>query len=91
MVDCIRHLNTSTTIQWSAEKQELEDFSFSKKKFFVRTTASKDKVRDVFKDVDFVDGGVDGEIGFVTSVMSENDFKAKAGTLGIVSRIRLDD
>lgn len=91
VVDCIRHLNTSTTIQWSADKQELEDFSFSKKKFFVRTTASKDKVRDVFKDVDFVDGGVDGEIGFVTSVMSENDFKAKAGTLGIVSRIRLDD
>ena len=42
--------------------------------------ASKDKVRDVFKDVDFVDGGVDGEIGFVTSVMSENDFKAKAGS-----------
>ena len=57
----------------------------------MRTKAGKDKVRDVFKDVEFVDAGIDGEIGFITSVMSESDFKAKAGTLGIISRIRLDD
>lgn len=41
VVDAVRHLNVSTTVMWDEEKLELEDFSKSKKHFFVRTKADK--------------------------------------------------
>ena len=76
---------------WEEEKLELEDFSKSKKRFFVRTNASKDKVATVFDNVDYVDAGIAGETGFVTEKMSEEKFAAKAEELGIISRIRVEE
>lgn len=92
VVDSVRHLNTSTTVMWSEEALELEDFANSKKRFFVRTTKNSDDVKNVFGNVEFVDANVDGETGFVTSKLSEKDFAAKAETLGdVISRIRIED
>ena len=72
--------------RWMASPKVSEE---DKKALAALTPEEKDAA--FFKDVEFVDAGIDGEIGFVTSVMSESDFKAKAGTLGVISRIRLDD
>lgn len=91
VVDSVRHLNVSTTVMWEEEKLELEDFSKSKKRFFVRTNASKDKVATVFDNVDYVDAGIEGETGFITEKMSEEKFAAKAEKLGIISRIRVEE
>ena len=91
VVDSVRHLNVSTTVMWDEEKLELEDFSKSKKKFFVRTKASKDKIAEIFGEVSYVDAGIKGEYGFITCRMSEEKFAEKAEKLGIISRIRVEE
>ena len=91
VVDSVRHLNVSTTVMWKEEKLEVEDFSKSKKKFFVRTTKSKEEVEAVFVNVEYIDAVISGEIGFATEKLSEQDFDAKAEKLGnVISRIRIE-
>lgn len=91
VVDSVRHLNVSTTVMWKEEKLEVEDFSKSKKKFFVRTTKSKEEVEAVFGNVEYIDAGISGEIGFATEKLSEQDFAEKAEKLGnVISRIRIE-
>ena len=91
VVDSVRHLNVSTTVMWKEEKLEVEDFSKSKKKFFVRTTKSQEEVEAVFGNVEYIDAGISGEIGFATEKLSEQDFDAKAEKLGnVISRIRIE-
>ena len=91
VVDSIRHLNVPTTIIWDEEKLELEDFSKSRKKFFVRAKVSKEEAESVFGSVEYIDAGIDGEIGFITDKISEEDFEEKADRLGkVVSRIRVE-
>ncbi len=91
VVDCVRHLNVSTTVMWSEEKLELENFAKSKKKFFVRTGADTEKIETAFGSVEFVDAGISGEIGFITDKMSEEEFAKKAEMLGdVISRIRIE-
>lgn len=91
VVDSVRHLNVSTTVMWKEEKLEVKDFSKSKKKFFVRTTKSKEEVEAVFGNVEYIDAGISGEIGFATEKLSEQDFDAKAEKLGnVISRIRIE-
>lgn len=91
VVDSVRHLNVSTTVMWKEEKLEVEDFSKSKKKFLVRTTKSKEEVEAVFGNVEYIDAGISGEIGFATEKLSEQDFDAKAEKLGnVISRIRIE-
>lgn len=77
VVDSVRHLNVSTTVMWKEEKLEVKDFSKSKKKFFVRTTKSKEEVEAVFGNVEYIDAGISGEIGFATEKLSEQDFEQK--------------
>ena len=91
VVDSVRHLNVSTTVMWKEEKLEVEDFSKSKKKFFVRTTKSKEEVEAVFGNVEYIAAGISGEIGFATEKLSEQDFDAKAEKLGnVISIIRIE-
>ncbi len=91
VVDCVRHLNVSTTVVWDAEKLQLEDFSQSKKAFFVRTSASKDAVEKAFGEVSYIDAGIAGEVGFVTAKMTETKFAECAEKLGnVISRIRVE-
>ena len=91
VVDSVRHLNVSTTVMWKEEKLEVEDFSKSKKKFFVRTTKSKEEVEAVFGNVEYIDAVSSAEIGFATEKLSEQYFDAKAEKLGnVISRIRIE-
>jgi homoserine dehydrogenase len=73
------------------EKLELEDFSKSKKKFFVRSSSSKEDIEKVFGNVEYVDANIDGEFGFITEKISEATFAKKADELGtVISRIRIE-
>ena len=91
VVDSVRHLNVSTTVMWDEEKLELEDFSKSKKKFFVRSSSSKEDIEKVFGNVEYVDANIDGEFGFITEKISEATFAKKADELGtVISRIRIE-
>ena len=57
--------------------------------FFVRTKATKEEVENVFHKVEFVDAGVQGEIGFVTCEMTQKMYDDKSMELSdVIQMIR---
>ena len=46
-------------------------------------------VKEAFGNVEFVEGVVDGEVGFTTDVMTEAEYESKASTLDVVKMIRV--
>ena len=89
VVDEASHLNRSIMAFWSSKKLELTDISNSSRKFFVRVKGTPEtelaKVQEVFGNVQpVVVADVDGEFGFVTEVMTEAEYKAKAESFGEV-------
>lgn len=89
MVDAARHLGKIITLFWNPEKLELAPISQMTHRFFVRTTASAEAAK-VFGDVEIIDAGIVGELGFVTPVMSEAEYAEKAKGLDIISMIRVE-
>lgn len=77
-------------VEWKEEPLALADNSGAAGKFFVRTSADADTVRNVFGPSEWmVDSVVEGEVGFITPVLTEAEFDAKAEQLGgVINRIR---
>lgn len=88
LVAMARHIDKNIHITWKEEKLELANPSQQSFKFFVRTTDSKDKVENIFHKVDFVDAGVDGEIGFVTCEMTQKKFDDASAEINTLQMIR---
>lgn len=88
IVEMAKHKNMNIPLEWKSEKKELADSSVVKSAFFVRTKSDKDAVKSAFGNVEFVEGVVDGEIGFTTDVMTEAEYESKASTLDVVKMIR---
>lgn len=85
-------LGRSVMSEWSGEKQELRDVADTRKQFFVRVKglASQPIAAGVFGDVQIIDAGIAGEYGFVTPVMSEAEYQAKAAACdGIIGMLRI--
>lgn len=89
IVEMAKHKNMNIPLEWRSEKKELADSSVVKSAFFVRTKSDKDTVKSAFGNVEFVEGVVDGEIGFTTEVMTEAEYESKASTLDVVKMIRV--
>ncbi|MBQ9390728.1 MAG: homoserine dehydrogenase [Lachnospiraceae bacterium] len=89
IVEMARHVDENIPLEWKSEKKELADSSVVKSAFFVRTKSDKDAVKSAFGNVEFVEGVVDGEIGFTTDVMTEAEYESKASTLDVVKMIRV--
>ena len=89
MVDAARHLGKVVTIFWNPEKLELVPVSEMTHRFFVRAAENADAAK-VFGDVEMVDAGIKGEIGFITPVMTEGEYAEKAKHLDVISMIRMD-
>ena len=89
IVDMVNHKNTNIFIEWNPEKIELINYKESENAFFVRTTSDKTEVERAFGKVEYVEGIVEGEMGFVTGVMTEATFDEKASEIQMISRIRL--
>lgn len=88
IVEMAKHKNMNIPLEWKSEKKELADSSVVKSAFFVRTKSDKDAVKSAFGNVEFVEGVVDGEIGFTTDVMTEAEYESKSSTLDVVKMIR---
>ncbi len=95
VVDAAKHLQRNIMTFWSSKKLELTDIKNANRRFFVRVAGDNGKITELestFGKVNIVDAGISGEIGFVTEVMTEAEFAAKAEkTAGIINRIRLED
>lgn len=90
VVEMAKHLGLNIRVEWSKEKMTLVDSKETVNAFFVRTTASKEQVEQVFKTVEYVDAGIDGEIGFITESMKEGEFDEKKAKLAeVLSVIRM--
>lgn len=94
VVDEAKHLNRNIMMHWSSKKLELMDISQVKGRFFVRvqgTPAEKEsKVKELFGEAQIWQlADMPEEFAFVTPVMTEAQYKEKAGQLdGIISMIR---
>lgn len=89
IVDMVKHNGKNVPIDWLEEQMELVNYTENTNRFFVRTTSEKAEVEAVFGDVEYVEGVVAGEFGFVTGVMKEAEFAEKIEKISCVSRIRL--
>lgn len=96
VVDCARHIGKTIMCFWEDEDVKLASIDNVSRRFFVRADKSKAdeaKVKEVFGEVQFVSvASITDEIGFVTEVMTEKDFKEKAEKFGaVISRIRIEE
>lgn len=91
IVEMAKHRNINISVEWKPEKIELADVMKLTNQFFVRTSASKEEIENVFGTVTYVEAeGMTDEIGFVTASLSEGEFDAKSQKLsGILQMIRV--
>ena len=88
---------SNVRVEWEDEELKLCSVGAVKRSFFVRVSGSEDKklarINELFGKVSTVKApGLDGEFGFVTEVMSEDNFNKGYEKLdGALSRIRVDN
>ena len=90
IVALAKNIDRPTPIKWESDELALADSSLDKFKYFVRTSASQADIETEFGKVEYVDLDLDDEVGFVTDIMSENEFAQRKNAMGsILSVIRL--
>lgn len=89
MVDAARHLGKVITVFWDPEKLELAPVAETSRRFFVRVPADVNPA-ELFGDGEMIDAGIQGETGFITPVMTEAEYAAKAADAKVISMIRVE-
>ena len=78
VVDEVKHMGKNIMASWDAEPLPIGDFRDAVNRFFVRVSAdsiTKEEVQKLFGDVTYVTAeGIDGELAFITSAMTEGSF-----------------
>ena len=78
VVDEVKHMGKNIMASWDAEPLPIGDFRDAGNRFFVRVSAdsiTKEEVQKLFGDVTYVAAeGIDGELAFITSAMTEGSF-----------------
>ncbi|MGN0307283.1 MAG: homoserine dehydrogenase [Lachnospiraceae bacterium] len=92
IIDCARHIGKTVTCIWEEEEVKLMDFEQSQRRFFLRVkTEGMDKARQLFGFSEIMEVA-EGEFGFITPVLTEGEFKKRAGQLPeMISRIRIEE
>ena len=92
VVDCARNLGRTVDCIWEQETVNLKDYKETSKQFFVRVKAEgADKAAELFKMTEKLEI-MEGEIAFVTEVMTEKEFEEKAAALPeMITRIRVEN
>ena len=94
IVEMACHLHETVYAGWSGEPCPLKDLGASKKQFLVRVTGGSERIPEL--SAAFGGGmpvhptGMKGETGFVTPVLTEEEFDEKSAALaGVIGRIRV--
>lgn len=92
VVDAVKHMNINVMTIWEDEKMIVEPMEEMENRFFVRIgKEEKEKVKKLFDEPEFVDAGLEGEIGFVTEKITEGRFAEALKELStVITRIRVD-
>lgn len=89
VVELAKHIGKHIELVWEPEKLEIADYKKQPSRFFVRTQADRAAAENVFGAVEYVEvPEISGETGFVTGLLTEEEFEQKAAALGIIQRIR---
>ena len=92
VVDAVKHMNINVMTIWEDEKMIVEPKEEMENRFFDRIgKEDKEKVEKLFDEPEFVDAGLEGEIGFVTEKITEGRFAEALKELStVITRIRVD-
>ncbi|MBP3361361.1 MAG: homoserine dehydrogenase [Clostridia bacterium] len=91
VIDAVKHSERSKKIAWTDVGYNFM-ISPDEKKFsyFIRTSATREKIKEVFDIKQIYDIGIDGEIGFITEPVAESEIQKKTEALGsVLSSIRV--
>ena len=91
VLEAAAYPNETRYAGWTAEQQEISDISTSEKQFLVRVKGGAEKeaaLAQAFGAGTLVEA-VEGEIGYLTPVMSEADFGKACESMEVISRIRV--
>ncbi len=91
VIEEARTLGETVQSEWSPEKQELQPFSETRSRFFVRIREEGTDPEAVFGKTERVDAGLSGEYGLITEEMTEEHYSACAEKMGdrILGMIRI--
>ncbi|MCI8962542.1 MAG: homoserine dehydrogenase [Eubacterium sp.] len=91
VVAAVKHQGENVSITWSAQKLEITPVDEMENRFFVRVGESeKEKISEVFGEVQMIEAGIAGECGFITGSLKEKEFAAKAESFAtLITRIRV--
>ncbi len=87
MVAMAKHIDKNIYLEWEKEKLVLADPKKQVNRFFVRTDATEEEIENAFGQVEYIDAGIDDEVGFVTEAMKEEDYATRAAALGDVKQM----
>lgn len=94
VVDAVKHTGTNIMTIWEEEKIQLGEIDSYESKYFVRVRGSvKEKVKEVFGEVNFVtcdEVNEADETAFITEVISVADFEQKIKNFDLLNRIKAD-
>ena len=91
VIECAMNLGKTIKGTWKPEKLELSDLSDAKRRFFVRIAyAGEEAVKVAFGHVQMLEPVCDGEVAFVTDVMTERSYQDIASAFDVVNMIRMD-
>lgn len=90
IIDAAKHVNARKWLNWADGGPEMiYDTSLLENAWYVRTSASYDKIRSVFGDISVISGCKDGETAFITAVMSKKQADALLQEIPVLSVFRL--
>ena len=90
IVEMAKHIDKHIPVEWRRDRLELIDFKDFDNRFFVRAKETEETVKAVFGEVTFVKAdGVEDEVGFITTIMSEAEFERRAAKINMIQKIRV--
>ncbi len=81
VIDLVKTKTAPIPLLWEEGKVKILNPQKKEWKYFVRTCANKADILDLFGEVEMISDICDGEVGFMTEVMTEKDFNDKLLTL----------
>jgi homoserine dehydrogenase len=93
VVDIAKHLNKNIWTIWSSKKLDLIKIDKVKHRFFIRTKKDQNTllgIKELFGDIEVVPEVVEGELAFISPMISEKEIREKINNLaGFLGSIRI--
>lgn len=91
VIESVRHINANKAyLEWKpAEENYMLPIDESESMYFVRSSNTIEQIESMFCEVSFAPCSESGEVGFITGLMKEKDFKEKIKPISVNGFIRV--